>query len=597
MKNLSTIIIFTVLMYSHLGGFAQCCNFTYQQQVEPATSAATFGVALADFDGDGDMDAVSISAYYGVDVYFNNGSGTFTLNAQYATGSNGDFFGVEVADVDGDNDMDIIAIPFYTSASLTILINNGLGIFYATTVSSSIAANNAAIGDVDSDGDIDLFIPSTSGSSGKLFKNSGYGSFTLSSSISGAVGHDAEFGDLDGDGDLDLFVTKNSSTGIAVFLNNGTGVFTQTGTNFSSNTTQVALGDLDGDGDLDAWVGKMNNEAEIYFNNGTAVFSLDTTFTTNSYCKGVELFDMDNDGDLDAFMSFYSGNPQVWTVEENLGYSLCYQAPTGSSSHGMTLGDVNGDGNVDMYVGHFSNTDGDYVFFNNSPSISYPYSEYCYDYDTLQNVTLIGATGGLFYSYPTGLAINSTSGAFTPSLSIPGNYVVKYEVSGCIVSKPILIKSVDVTVFQQNDTIFAALDSATYQWLHCDLNNLPISGANQQYYVPDSTGNYSALISYNGCSDTSVCEYFFLDDTGIESLPSSEYLTLYPNPAEDQVFIQFSQEHLNSEYILFDYQGRIIEQNKILQLKLKLNTQDFPAGLYWIAVKNHKLKAVKFIKL
>lgn len=597
MKNLGTIIIFTFLMYSYLGGYSQCCNFTYQQQVEPATSAATFGVALADFDGDGDQDAVSISAYYGVDVYFNNGSGTFTLNAQYATGSNGDFYGVEVADVDGDNDMDIIAIPFYSSASLTILINNGLGIFYATTVSSNIAANNAAIGDVDSDGDMDIFIPATSGSSGKLFKNSGYGSFTLSASISSAVGHDAEFGDLDGDGDLDLFVTKNSSTGIAVFLNNGTGVFTQTGTNFSSNTTQVALGDLDGDGDLDAWVGKMNSEAEIYFNNGSAVFSLDTTYTTNSYCKGVELFDMDYDGDLDVFLSFYSGNPQVWTVEENLGYTLCYQAPVGSGSHGMTLGDVNDDGNVDMYVGHFSNSDGDYVFFNNSPSISYPFSEYCYNYDTLQNVTLIGATGGVFYSYPTGLAIDSATGAFMPSLSAPGIYEVKYDVLGCIVGEPILIKSVDVTVYQQNDTIFAALDSASYQWLHCDLNNMPISGANQQFFVPDSTGNYSVLISYNGCSDTSICEFFFLDDSGMESVSSTNIFVLYPNPAMNQVSVLFSQDYLGSDYFIVNNQGKIVMQNRISQNKMVLNIDDLPSGLYWFSVKKEKSKAIKFVKM
>ncbi|MDT8309185.1 MAG: FG-GAP-like repeat-containing protein [Bacteroidales bacterium] len=595
MKRIFFTLVSGCILFSAFQVKAQCCDFAHQQQVEPPTSAATFGVALGDLDNDGDLDAVSISAYYGVDVYHNNGSGTFTLSGQYATGSNGDFYGVHIADVNGDNLLDIIAIPFYSSSSLTILINNGMGGYSTTITSSNIAAHNAAIGDVDGDGDVDLFIPASSASSGKLFKNNGFGTFTLAQTISGAVGHDAEMGDLDGDGDLDLFITKNSSTGISIFLNDGTGNFSQSGTNFSSSTTNVALGDLDNDGDLDAWVGTSGSQTEIYLNDGSAAFTLDTTLTTNSYCKAVELYDLNNDGVLKAFMSFYSGHPQVWTALENMDYTLCYQGPVGSSSHGMALGDVNADGNMDMYVGHFSNSSGDYVFLNSSPSISYDYTEYCFDYDTAQTVTLNGTTGGSFYSIPQGLNIDIVTGTFTPSTSLPGLYQVKYEIPNCAVYTTVKIKSVDTTVILTNDTLWAVQDSAIYQWINCDMGNAIIAGATQAYYVVDTTGNYAVVVTYDGCTDTSGCKYVYIDNTGLAGLENTDSMKVWPNPTSDQIHLLLPEKYSGARYVLYDIAGIRVMEGKVDSHPMSINVQHLAGGMYWFSLLDNPVKPVKII--
>jgi len=62
-------------------------------------------------------------------------------------------------------------------------------------------------------------------------------------------------GDLDGDGDRDVFVANTSGQPNEVWLNDGNGNFTDSGQALgSANSTDVALGDLDGDGDLDAFV-------------------------------------------------------------------------------------------------------------------------------------------------------------------------------------------------------------------------------------------------------------------------------------------------------------------------------------------------------
>lgn len=596
MKKVLTITaIFLTIIFINQKTFSQCCDFIYQQQVEPATSAATFGVALGDFDSDGDQDAVAISAYYGIDVYYNDGSGTFTLNAQYATGSNGDFYGVHVCDVDGDNDEDIIAIPFYTSASLTILINDGTGTFMTTTVSSNIATYNAAVGDIDSDGDIDIFLPRATGSDGKVFKNNGVGYFTLSQTVTGARGHDIELGDLDGDGDLDAFIVSNSSYGNSIFLNDSLGNFTQFGQTFSSDGSNVALGDIDNDGDLDAWIGTSGSTSELWLNDGNASFSLHSTINNGSYCKAVNLYDFDNDGDLDIFLGFYSSDPQVWQQKDNLTFSLCYDAPVGSSCHGQTVGFINDDNYIDIYSGYFSNSDGDYVFLNNSPEIEYANNPFCPYITTPQNVILTGGTaGGSFMSIPAGLELDTATGTIIPSLSTAGIYKVSYTLFGCTVSTMVTIKSMDMSTYVNGDTIFANQDSATYQWIDCNNSFMPITGENNQHFIASSNGDYAVIVSYDGCTDTSACVNMVV--TSLVDYNNKFDIKIFPNPTNGKLKIQISESpnfigKSGYEMLITNVQGQVVRNEDLIITSSPdskvIDLSDLPKGIYFIRFRGN----------
>lgn len=599
MKKIITIIsisIFLVFVSNKI--FAQCCDFNYQQQVEPATSAATFGVALGDFDNDGDQDAVAISAYYGIDVYFNDGSGTFTLNAQYATGSNGDFYGVHVCDVDGDTDQDIIAIPFYTSASLTILINDGTGSFMTTTVSSNIATYNAAVGDIDGDGDIDIFLPRATGSDGKVFKNNGVGYFTLSQTVTGARGHDVELGDLDGDGDLDAFIVSNSSYGNSIFLNDGSGNFTQFGQTFSSNGSNIDLGDIDNDGDLDAWIGRSNNISELWLNDGNASFNLHSTITNGSYCKAVNLYDFDNDGDLDVFLGFYSSDPQVWQQKDNLTFSLCYDAPVGSSCHGQAIGFINDDNYIDIYSGLFSNTDGDYVFLNNSPEIEYANNPFCPYIINPQNVILTGGTGGGTYmSIPAGLELDTLTGTIIPALSSAGTYKVSYTLSGCTISTMVTIKSLDLSTYVNGDTIFANQDSATYQWVDCNNLFTAIPGETNQNYIATTNGDYAVIITYDGCTDTSACVNMVV--TSLEDHNKKFDIAIYPNPNNGNFKIRISNSVSEIETQIMNIHGQVIRREDLLitssSYSKDIDLSGLPGGVYFLRLRSNE--AIKILKI
>lgn len=78
--------------------------------------------------------------------------------------------------------------------------------------------------------------------------------------------------------------------------------------------------------------------------------------------------------------------------------------------------------------------------------------------------------------------------------------------AGCdsIVTLNLTINSIDTTSTYSDSTITLTQSGATYQWLDCD-NNSIISGATNQTIAPFINGTYKAVISYNGCVDTSSC--------------------------------------------------------------------------------------------
>ena len=128
-----------------------------------------------------------------------------------------------------------------------------------------------AWGDVDADGDQDLFVGGSAGRSGTLFANAGTGSFEVAPGpwARDAASEDMSplFVDVDGDGDLDLFVASGGiecDPGDALlrdrlYWNDGKGRFERaapgTLADVRESSGTVVAGDFDGDLDLDLFVG------------------------------------------------------------------------------------------------------------------------------------------------------------------------------------------------------------------------------------------------------------------------------------------------------------------------------------------------------
>ena len=129
--------------------------------------------------------------------------------------------GVVVFDYDGDGDEDLFfvdggALPGYTGepARSRLFRNEGGGRFADATARSRIVVNGygagAVAGDVDGDGDLDLYV--TELGPNQLFRNDGDGGFTDVTAAAGvgdpAWSAGAALADVDRDGDLDLYVAN-----------------------------------------------------------------------------------------------------------------------------------------------------------------------------------------------------------------------------------------------------------------------------------------------------------------------------------------------------------------------------------------------------
>ncbi|MHC4250349.1 MAG: FG-GAP repeat domain-containing protein, partial [Planctomycetota bacterium] len=246
----------------------------------------TQSVALGDVDGDGDLDVVFGNFIGGRNrLHLNNGTADpFNgVTGTDITTDEHDTLGVALADVDGDGDLDLIAGN--DNGANRLYLNNGTADPFNGVTGSDITADtnrtsSVSLGDMNGDGHLDLVAGSWGGVN-RLYLNNGtadpFNGVSGSNITSDAVDtHKVALGDLDGDGDLDVVVANMVGEANRFYLNNGTaepfnGV---TGMNVApeaEDTYGVAIGDVDGDGDLDIAVGNYSGQPERVYRNDSGV--------------------------------------------------------------------------------------------------------------------------------------------------------------------------------------------------------------------------------------------------------------------------------------------------------------------------------------
>lgn len=259
--------------------------------------------ALADFDRDGSLDiffGVRISLLFPLahfDWYAHNDGSGFFSDATAGTGLDGlgrNALTAMPLDLDLDGWMDLyvgnagpVEDGYAQSDSFDhFWINDGAVATFSDLVGTGMtigndasAAMGADIGDIDNDGDWDLYVTDNPLEGDRplgnvLYMGDGAGGLQDNTcDISGicveAATWPCNFADFDRDGSLDLWVgTLKSSIPDLVYHNNGDGTFTATSqpAMVNNNTRGGSIADFDGDGDVDIAFWDAGQDSPLYRN-------------------------------------------------------------------------------------------------------------------------------------------------------------------------------------------------------------------------------------------------------------------------------------------------------------------------------------------
>ena len=389
--------------------------------IEPIGS----GVALFDFDNDGDLDLYLVN---GSDLpgatalipptnrLYRNDGDTFTdVTTQAAAGDTGYGLGCCVGDYNNDGFTDL----YVTNYGANVLYhNNGDGTFTDVTVSAGVEgdlfSSGCAFVDLDADGYLDLYVvnyvqfdletnpectrqgvrtyctpEALPGATDILYRNNGDGTFTDITAKSGISGADGKglgivCGDIDNDGDVDIFVANDTTPNFLYFNDSGAAIkmtenalfagvaLSEEGRAYSGMGAN--LGDFDNDGYLDVVITNFQDQTNSLYHNAQSEFFNEMSFAKGIgerslpyLAWGVDFVDFNNDGWLDLFVAnghlddnvaeidpigTYAQPNQLFLSNGGINFVESVDAAIADQkvSRGTAFGDIDNDGDVDIVV-------------------------------------------------------------------------------------------------------------------------------------------------------------------------------------------------------------------------------------------------------
>ena len=408
------LTVFVPIMTLHI---AAAADWTFTDVSESAGAAWRFkldtsngeaggrisgGVAAGDYDRDGDIDLYVMTGDTSANALLRNDSDGHFTNVSEAAGTGLDGHrgqGPTFADIDTDGWPDLV-IGGIAGSGYRVLKNNGDGSFsevqdQAGIVQQSLTQDDysSAFGDVDGDGDLDVFITHWGADTpiNHLWTNTGDGHFIPADKSAGIDlffeddwSFTPIFTDTDGDGRQDLLVTGDFGTSQCL-KNAGRGSFTLTTTEAidDENGMGATSGDFDNDSDTDWFVSSIYDKFalsedwgqsgnRLYSNNGNGTFNklTETAGVADGYWGwGACSADFNNDGWLDIFhvngmprssnQRDFNADPSRLFINQKDGTftesSIALGINDSREGRGVVCFDYDKDGDIDIFISNYGN--------------------------------------------------------------------------------------------------------------------------------------------------------------------------------------------------------------------------------------------------
>jgi len=323
-------------------------------------NAASYVVAIGDFNGDGKLDLATASGAYdfgAVSVFLGNGDGTFQTAVQYAAPYNA--INLAVGDFNGDGKPDLVVVSAtYSYTTVSVLLGNGDGTFgAAVSYTGPEVAEGIAVADFNGDGIADLVV---TGIDTIVLLGSGSGAFYESADVHTDLSNQGVVvGDFNQDGIADIAAPNWNSDVAVVWLGNGDGTFqAPINTPATSGGAFIAAGDINLDGKLDLVVTNPDTfDVQVLLGNGDGTFQSPVSYNVGNEATALAIADFNGDGKPDLAVS-------TTYESETGGVTVLYGNGDGTFQPGVTFGtqlqgayiiqmgvaDFNGDGRPDLAV-------------------------------------------------------------------------------------------------------------------------------------------------------------------------------------------------------------------------------------------------------
>jgi len=172
-----------------------------------------------------------------------------------------------------------------------------------------------------------------------------------------------------------------------------------------------------------------------------------------------------------------------------------------------------------------------------------------------------------------------------------GIYQIVFPASnGCdsLVTTNLTVVSINAQISLAGNLYSASIapSDANFQWLDCESNFAPLIAEVNPTFIASSNGNFALEMSNGDCRDTSEC--IAISNVGINN-PIQKVFVIYPNPANDQLFIE--NQFLNAyAWQIIDATGRIIKMGHVEKEKIEsIQTPELAAGIYTILINSNDL--------
>ena len=335
--------------------------------------------ALADIDGDGDLDIIGCNTHPGsFSIALNDGRGEMTFSGSRAFGGEHPQ-SVAVGDLDDDGDTDAVTVD-NLDHRLYVHENDGEGgLVRQGLVPVGQGPINVRLGDLDGDGDLDAVSANEGANTVSVLFNDGSARFSPGPRRDYPVRSrpkSVALGDLDGDGTLDVAVANSGEAQVSWLRNDGTGVLSRVDLALGGIPNHVIAADVDGDGDLDLVTADTNaRTCTVFLGSGKGRFGAPVAFTAGHSPYSVSAVDYNLDGDLDLITGSETSSDVAIMLGSGDGTFGSPERVAGGTGLRFALpGDLDGDGDFDIVT---TNREGQSftVLYNSSASAEIEFRE------------------------------------------------------------------------------------------------------------------------------------------------------------------------------------------------------------------------------